>query len=542
MNAGHEKKNICKWIIGVGLIALLFFVIDIIAINKTLLTPYEELHPTALPVKDADTGIYYIKDKKTGETYSLDENRTLVYYDIENKTIKPLGEKSARIKLTRRGIMYLHPPVSPLYSFYIPCFSFRLLLPAIIVTAFLFLLSRFIESDQKMGVKLLLLCLFTVIIRASFAWLRHDFGQMGTELLRYDGESVLFDVPLITDVFEFLKTYPERMIKLSMNGSHYPPGFALLLKTVAAIKGVSAMEAIKANINIFGWAILIIGSFSIFPLYLLIREFFDSNTAIIGVIIFIFMPNTIIYGGVTLDSIFVMLALWPLYFLMRAEKKLLINSILAGLFLGVTVFFSFSGIPLGLLMTLCILAKMLQSKENFLNYLKISCFAAIGFFSFLLFLYLIFGFNLLECFLTAQKLEKQFMASVAAGYHGKTFNDLYFYVIWGNYLAFCIYTGFHNIALFLRNVKNIAVSKIETWDNYSIFSIAVFIFIVIIGFVYHMETERIWQFVSAFVAVIIAGELQKISSVSLKKNILLLMLTISALSTLVLETVFFTLF
>ncbi|MDD5597481.1 MAG: hypothetical protein PHV82_06025 [Victivallaceae bacterium] len=542
MNSDREKKNICKWITSAGLIVLLFFIIDIIAVNDTLLTPYEELRPTALPTRDADTGIYYIRDKNTDETYSLDKNRHLVYYDKEKKKIKPLGSKSEQIKLTGRGIIYLHPPVSPLYSFYLPCFSFRLLLPVIIVTAFLFLLSFFTGSGQKTGIKLFFLYLFAVVIRASFAWLRHDFGQMGTELLRYEGESVLFDVPLITDVFEFLKTYPEMMIKLSMNGSHYPPGFALLLKLVAAIKGMSALETIKANINIFGWVILMIGSVSVYPLYLLIKEFFDDRTAIIGVIVFIFMPNTIIYGAVSLDSIFVMLALWPVYFLVRAEKDNLICSILAGLFLGIAVFFSFSGIPVGLLMALFILLKMLQSGENLLKYLKISCLAAAGFFSFFLFLYGIFGFNLIECFLTAQKLEKLFISGVAVRYHKKAFDDLYLYVIWGNYLAFCIYAGFHNIALFLRNVKSIIGGKIEKLKNSGIFSIAVFVFMIIIGFVYHMETERIWQFVSAFLAVIIAGELQKTASAPMMKNILLLMLTISALSTFLLETVFFTLF
>jgi Dolichyl-phosphate-mannose-protein mannosyltransferase len=542
----NEKRNIYKWIISIGLIVLFLFFIDVFVINKTLLTPYEELHPTSLPTKDIKTGIYYLTDKDTDKTYTLDKNRSLVYYDKQNGKIKPLGDESQRIKLTSRGLVYLRPPVSPFYAFYVPRLSFRLLLPAILIISFLFLLFRFIEiPNDKQGVKLFLLFLFTIFIRASFAWLRHDFNQMGTELLRYSGESVLFDVPRITNVFEFLKNYPEKMITLSMNGSHYPPGYALLLKLITTISGSSTMGCIKANINTIGWTLIIIGSTSIYPLYLTAKELFNKKTAITAVIIFIFAPNTTIYGAVSLDAIFVVLALWPIYFLMKAnkDKKVFLYSALAGLSLGLAVFFSFTGIPVGLLMAIFILLQMVQSKENFYQYFEIACFAAIGFFSFVIFLHIAFGFNLIQCFLNAKELEMLFMNKVVAKYHDKSLSDLSSYITWGNYLAFAVYAGFHNIALFLRNVKSSVRNGIKNLNNTKIFSIAVFVFIVIIGtsFVYHMETERIWQFVTAFIAIIIAGELCEIQSASLKKHVLLLILSISAISTIILESLFFTL-
>jgi Na+/citrate or Na+/malate symporter len=92
-------------------------------------------------------------------------------------------------------------------------------------------------------------------------------------------------------------------------------------------------------------------------------------------------------------------------------------------------------------------------------------------------------------------------------------------------------------------VKSSVRNGIKNLNNTKIFSIAVFVFIVIIGtsFVYHMETERIWQFVTAFIAIIIAGELLEIQPASLKKHVLLLILSISAISTIILESLFFTL-
>jgi len=538
--------SIYKWIISLGLIVLLLFLIDLFVINKTLLTPYEEPHSTSRPVKDIKTGTYYLIDKDTDKTYTLDGNRNLVYYDKQNGKIKPLGAESRRIKLTRRGLLYLRPPVSPFYSFYLPKLSFRLLLPVMLIISFLFFLFRFIEiPDDKQGIKLFLLFLFTILIRASFAWLRHDFNQMGIELLRYSGESVLFDVPGITNVFEFLKNYSEKMSTLSMNGSHYPPGYALLLKLITTISGSLTMASIKANINTIGWTLVIVGSTSIYPLYLIAKELFNKKTAIMAVIIFIFAPNTTIYGAVSLDAIFVVLALWPIYFLIKANKnrKVFLYSALAGLSLGLAVFFSFTGIPVGLLMVIFILLQMMQSKENFNQYLKKACFAAIGFFSFVVFLYIILEFNLIHCFLNAKELEMLFMAKIAAKYHDKSLSDLSSYITWGNYLAFAVYAGFHNIALFLRNVKSSVRNGIKNLNNTKIFSIAVFVFIVIIGtsFVYHMETERIWQFVTAFLAIIIAGELFEIQSASLKKHILLLILSMSAVSIIILESLFFTL-
>ena len=541
----NEIRNIYKWIINIGLIIFVLFLIDIFVIKNTLLTPYEEKHPTSLPSKDIKTGAYYLTDKKTDKTYTLDKNRKLVYYDKHTGYAHPLGDDASKIKLTPHGIVSLRPPVSPLYAFYMPIFSARLLLPVILIIAFLFLFFKFIEkSDDKQGIKLFVLLLFTVALRVSFAWLRHDFNQMGIELLRYSGESVLFDVPRITNVLEFLRTYPEQMSSLSTNGSHYPPGYALLLKLITAIGGYVTMSDIKANINFIGWTVVVIGSTAIYPIYLISKELFNKHAAMMAVVIFIFAPNTTIYGAVSLDSIFVVLALWPICFLMKAmHRKQVLNSVLVGLSIGVSIFFSFSAVPVGLVMVLFIILQMLQSKAKFMQFTEISCFAALGFCFFVAFLYFALGFNLIQCFVNAKELEMLFMEKVTAQYHHKSVSDLSAYITWGNYLAFAIYAGFHHIALFVRNVKLSFSGGIKHLNNSKVFSIAVCVFIVIIGtsLVYHMETERIWQFVTAFLTIIAAGELSAIREASVKKHVLLLVLGISAILTIMFESLFFTL-
>ncbi len=513
--AGTEK-SVYRWIICSGLVIILLFFIDLLFIKDTILTPYQEFHPCSKPTRDEKTGIIYRVDLRTGKAYALDQNGNLVRFDKDRGRLEPLGPERKNWIALPEGLIYNHPPLSPLYSFFIPAISFKIILPVFLVLLFLFLFekSRGSSQVQKTWLVLLFLLVFSILIRASFAWVRHGFTEMGTEFLVYDNEDVIFDVPKIGNTIDFLHSYPERMPSLSLHGSHFPPGYVLLMKGIASLGGYSEMTSIKAHIGFFGWFILILGCTAVVPLYLIIRRLFDSGIAFSACVIFILVPNSVIFGAVSMDALFVAFALWPVWFLVKAmnNKGDFLNPFMAGILLALCTFLSFSGLALGLFLLLLILSKMSRAREKIWQRVRLTLFTLCGFACVALFLWIAFRFNFLETFLKARELEARLMNNVAARLHGKSTSRLWLYTTWGNFLALAIFTGFPVVGIWLRGVYKDISERLKNIKTAVSWSLITFVFVLIIGVsgIYSMETERIWLFVTAFVVIAAAGELTKV--------------------------------
>lgn len=537
-------RSLSKWLISSGLIIALLFLIDLLFIEDTLLTPFQEFHRCSKPIRDESTGITYRLDLKTGKAYAVDKEGNLASFDKDTGELRPLGPQRKNWIVVPEGLIYTHPPISPLYAFFIPALSFKILLPLSVVFLFLVLSVgiRRVSIVAKTATVLIFLLLFSIFIRASFAWLRHGFKEMGTEFLVYENEDVIFDVPKVGNIFEFLQNYPEKIPSLSLHGSHFPPGYVILLRGIALLGGCSDMTSIKAHIGLFGWIILILGSTAVIPLYFITRKIFDSEIAFAAGLIFTLVPNSVIFGAVSMDLLFAALALWPVWFLLKAldNKGNLLYSFMAGILLALSTFLSFSGLVLYLFMFLLIVLRM--SKERFLLCLRAAIFTGLGFASVVAFLRVAIGFDFLETFLKARELESRLMSNVAAHFHKKSISELWLYTTWGNLLAFAIFTGFPIIGMWLRALfKGISAGFREMKASLS-FLVATFVFVLIIGVsgIYHMETERIWLFVTALVVVAASGELSKSRLQDFQRKILYLVCGLLALQTILFESLLFT--
>lgn len=534
-----------RWIFCSGLIIILLFLIDLLFIKDTILTPYQEFHPCSKPTRDENTGIIYRVDLKTGIAYALDQKGNLARFDQDKGKIGPLGPERKNWFALPEGLIYNHPPISPLYSFFIPAVSFKIILPVFLVLLFLFLFekSRGLSSVQKTWMVLIFLLIFSILIRASFAWMRHGFTEMGTEFLVYENEDVIFDVPKIGNTLDFLRDYPEKMLSLSLHGSHFPPGYVLLMKGIASLGGYSEMTSIKAHIGLFGWFILILGSTAVVPLYLIIRRLFDSGMALASSVIFILIPNSVIFGAVSMDALFAAFALWPVWFLVKAmnNKGDLFNPFMAGILLALCTFLSFSGLALGLFLFLLILSKMRGTRGKIWQGVRLIFFILSGFACLALFLWIAFGFNFLETFLKARELEARLMSNVAARLHGKSTSRLWLYTTWGNFLAFAIFTGFPVVGIWLRGVYKDISERLQNIKTTVSFSLITFVFVLIIGVlgIYRMETERIWLFVTAFVVIAANEELTKLRD--FMKKIFYFICALLLLQTVLMESLLFTL-
>lgn len=539
-------RRLYKWIVASGLIIGLLFLVDLLFVKDTILTPYQEFHPCSKPIRDERAGITYRVDLKTGKAYAVDEKGNLAAFDKEKGTLTPLGVERKNWIAVPEGLIYNHPPISPLYAFFIPAFSFKILLPLFFVILFLFIFHRLKQSTlaQRTSTILLFLFISAILIRASFAWVRHGFAEMGTEFLVYENEDMIFDVPKIGNVFDFLQHYPEKMPTLSLHGSHFPPGYVLLLKGIASLGGYSDIASIKAHVGFFGWFILILGSTVVIPLYLVTRRLFDSEMAFLACVIFTLVPNSMIFGAVSMDALFAASALWPVWFLLKAmdHKRSIFYSFLAGILLTISTFLSFSGLVVGLFMLLLIVLRLKASKEKFLEVVRLVCFTALGFAALAFFIYVVFGFNFLATFLRARELEARLMSDVAALFHRKSASQLWLYTSWGNLLAFAIYTGFPLIGIWIRGVYRGISTGLREMKTSMSFLLATFVFVFIIGVtgIYHMETERIWLFVTAFVVIASVGEFFKVRSQTFQMKFLYPICALLVVQTVLFESLLFT--
>jgi len=436
-------------------------------------------------------------------------------------------------------------PISPFYAFLIPAISYKIILPTSISIVFIALIIQILKNSSNIHnpKTIILLFVFTVTIRASFAWIRSSVDSFGSGLIFYMNEGVIFDVPKVTNVRMFLESYINQMPSLSMNGHHYPPGYALFLKFLANIGGYSDMASIMSHIGWFGWCILIIGSSAVIPLYLMTKRMFGYQAAVGASSLFVLTPNLIMFGAVSLDSLFTLFALWTLMLIFKGLGDHTNNFCLffAGLVLGITSFLSFSALPLGFLIALLVLTFSSSNNQNFTQKFINLIIIFMGFFAIIILLYLTSGFNLIKCFLVARELHEHQLSSLFLE-NNENISNLRNYIFMGSYLSFAIYSNFAIIGIWLRNVTLSLKNGFAEYKNEHAIALIIFIFLLIIGIsgLYLMETERIWSYLTAFIIISVAGEISKIQNKNLQLNLILILCSIGLVTTVLLETLLFT--
>lgn len=386
-------------------------------------------------------------------------------------------------------------PVGPLYSFFVPTMRLESLLPVALLLVYSWYLLK--GPRQSFPATLLVLFVFTVLCRVFFALFRYDIGQMGMEFFVYPGEEFIFDAIVIekTGLKEFLAGYAGIMPGLSLHGRHFPPGNAVLLFLL--------LKLCNNSIQGVSWALVLLSSTFVLPFALLIHSFRPArHYLLVSASLAIFMPTSVIYGVLSMDAFFAMVALWPVWLICRAlqEDNKAGFFLLAGVALGITLLFSFSALPLGLFLTILLLLRFVASGNR--KIVRGMFFVPAGTLALLLLLYLVCRFNMYACFKTALVLNLEFMSKVI----GAEPRQVYWYAVWGNYLAFAVGIGFPTAAFLVVRFRRLH-HRLWEYDPATSFAAALALSLVVAGSagIYWMETERIWMFF-AFLAVIPAAE------------------------------------
>ncbi len=153
------------------------------------------------------------------------------------------------------------------------------------------------------------------------------------------------DVPLVAnDPLAFLRGYVAQMPDLVLHNKTHPPGNTLFLWVVERTFGTGPEPAT--------WVVVAIAALGVWPTYLLARRISGWRAGILAAAIFSLLPAAMAYNVVSMDALLATILAWAIYALYvafvptggKAERAALV----AGLLLGLGIFFSFTTLMVAL--------------------------------------------------------------------------------------------------------------------------------------------------------------------------------------------------
>lgn len=368
------------------------------------------------------------------------------------------------------------------------------ILPAIaILIGFNFFASR---SVSKRSTFLIFSFLFFWAIGLSVSMI-DGFRSVGEELLPAFLESYtrsdfeyFGDVPLVDRVgfFHFLKNYPKPEIfdQLSLHAKTHPPGGVIFLWFVSKIFGHGLLAASLVTIGFT--------SLTIIPIYLLCKEIYNETVAQKAIIIFLVMPNFVMFTTTSMDGVFSVFPIVSVYLFFQVVRSTDLKTTIAfGISMAFGFMLTYTTVFVVLFFAVYALLIWQFDRENFGTVFQRLIMAFASFVGFFILIFLVSGFNIGESLIRSIQKDAEMMGS------GHDALLQYFLISIGNLSAFMIGIGLPIVILWSQNIKNY-------WREKDLFPIAFLISLLAITFstLYTMEVERIWIFMAPFVVVPIA--------------------------------------
>lgn len=323
---------------------------------------------------------------------------------------------------------------------------------------------------------LLTLYIIFVFLAVSIAAIREGFYGVYEPFTRtrweYSG-----NLPLITSAQDFIKDYSNLKLQLALHSRWHPPGYSLILYAFQKVSWP----------NLAGISLLVVmlGGLTIFLLYYLLCEFASEAEARRGIQIFALVPSFLMFSATSMETTFLFFSFIAFVLIYFGVKKNLILAFAGGVLAGFSLFSNFLFLLLTPLYLLLIIYALFNFSQNNFKTFARAVFAALGFILFFLALKLWAGYSVINDFFDSYKSNAE---TVSSNFESIRIYFIYFFI---NLAAFCIYLGFANIYLILKNVRNIFREKL--WPYLvGFFMLAIFL---LVG-IFQGEIERIWLFIT----------------------------------------------
>ncbi len=391
--------------------------------------------------------------------------------------------------VTYQGI----PPLAPLYAFPIPVLRAQ-------AAIFLVLAAMLVSASESLA--------FLV---------RQDLATLGSQFEIYRADEFLDDARHIDSVASFLAHYVERMPSLSLHGSHFPPGHALLLCAVGKTFGSGAFPA--------GIAVLGCSALGVVVCWLAIDERFPGAPSRQAALLLLVCPSMLDFACTSMDAVFLLFAALALRagFRALAAEGTPLQAVAAGILVLVATFFSFSALPLGCV--LLVHGALSGARRPLVAAIRLAWIAA-GYAAAAIALFGATGFPIWKCVLAAREHGLELMTH-ALGRPPRAIAPQFWY---GNALAFAIGGGVALVAALVARLRARPLFE-EAWTPAMLVALAAMTF----GGIYFMETERVWIFALPWVAA------AAVSTGAFDHRSLRLLLVAGAVQALAMEVFLFTL-
>lgn len=428
-----------------------------------------------------------------------------------------------------QGIGGYVPPLFARFDVHSP--NLFLAFPIAVFTVFFFIFHWFSTRLHRIHGALIVafFLIFSILLDITVAMIDGGIGALVHPFTRTDLEYYGV-VSEVKGASSFLKDFVSMLPSFkSVHVATHPPGPVLFLWAVSRLFGDGVLIA--------SLSVIIFGSFSIIPVYLLSRDLYGKEVGFYTIALYALTPSIIMFTATSMDGVFAFFPAWCIYFFFKAikEEYSLMYPILSGLSFAMGMFMTIGILIIGLFFIIVGLYYAITRQSVFDIFRKMLTFllVVLGFY---LLLYITTGFNALECFSAISKLH---IESVTGPYI--TSRGSYLYWRFGNLFAILLFIGIPIALLFLKEagISIMSAIKDKQIDAYVLAS-AVTLIVVIFAELVNGEMERLVLFLSPFFIIPSAKHLLKLLSGKDMRAVASMTLIILFVQTLSLESLLYT--
>lgn len=384
------------------------------------------------------------------------------------------------------------------------------LLPVAVFGIFLFFETKIIRlSAQKFLATLMVTFIFfATSVAATREGTYSIYERFTRTFWEYTG-----NLPLVTNVHDFLRDYSSLHASLVSHTVTHPPGFTLFLYGLQQI----------FDVGFFGLSFLVIssGAMVLIPLYYFLMHFLPSETTRRVIMVYVFLPSFVLLGATSMDMIFLLFTWLSISCLYRGWQKSSLFSFLGGIVAALALFGNFLFLLLAPLFLYFIYDLSRSIPKKILG-LRVGL-SFLGFIGFYLAIYGWTGYSIVTNFIAARATQSGIVQSNFASL------SLFITFAFMNISSFFLYLGIPNCILF---IKQWSLFKQRTMPYFLGFIMV--LFFIALG-IFQGEVERIWLFITPLFLLPISLVIKNYSERTFKGYLSLLFF-----QSIVIQTLFYT--
>ena len=247
----------------------------------------------------------------------------------------------------------------PIYKRLSVNFNHWVVLPIGVFCVYLFLVWSVLQSTSPIPLPILI-ALFMglkMLIDVSVTMVNGVFLPQGIN-------EYINDVQHFNSVGDILRNYAFKAKMLTRHAGTHPPGAVMTLWLATRLFTHSDM--VKAFLIIFS------APFTLIPMYLLARQFYDKKIATYTLVVYLVTPNIVMYTATCMDAFFSLFLITSTYlFFNSVERKSAVLAVLTGLSISLSMFMTFATTFLGVYFISLTIVTFWSIRKDFKNHVTI---------------------------------------------------------------------------------------------------------------------------------------------------------------------------